>query len=111
MAGARPCNYYDDNDDVQREKKAKTGRQGDKYDRSCYYYGMSSCVCDYHHYSLKEEERQTTTGEMTAQREGSHYDTTTRMTAMTTLMQDGLQERFDKKIRTSLDYVIRLTDN
>ena len=69
------------------------------------------CMCDYRHYSLGKEERLTTmTGEMMAQREGSHYDTTTRMTAMTTIMQDGLQERSDKKIRTSLDYVIRLTD-
>ena len=68
-------------------------------------------VCDYRYYRLEEEERQTmTTGDVTAQGEGSHYDTTTRMTAMTTIMQDRLQERFDKKIRTSLDVIRLLTD-
>ena len=71
-------------------------------------------MCDYHRYSPEEEERLTTmvttTGEQ-AQGEGCHYDTTTRMTAMTTVMQDRLQERSPvKRPTTSLDYVIRLTD-
>ena len=35
----------------------------------------------------------------------------TRMTAMTTIMQDRLQERSnDEKTKTSLDYIVRLTD-
>ena len=71
-------------------------------------------VCDYHHYSLEEEERLTTmvttTGEK-AQGEGRHYDTMTGSTAMDTTMQDRLQERFERKrTTTSSDYIIRLTD-
>ena len=71
-------------------------------------------MCDYHHYSLEEEERLTTmvttTGE-SAQGEGCHYDTMTRTTAMVATMQDRLQERsLDKRTTTSSDYVIRLTD-
>ena len=40
-------------------------------------------MCDYHHYSLEEEERLTsmvTTTGVQAQGEGCHYDTTTKMT-------------------------------
>ena len=70
-------------------------------------------MCDYHHYSLEEEERLTTivttTGEK-AQGEGCHYDTTTRMTSMITATQDRLQERSEKRTTTSSDYIIRLTD-
>ena len=70
-------------------------------------------VCDYHHYSLEEEERLTTmvttTGEK-AQGEGCHYDAMTGSTAMVTTMQDRLQERFEKRTTTSSDYIIRLTD-
>ena len=54
-------------------------------------------MCDNDHYYKKEEKRLTTTGEMTAQGEGCHYNSTTRTTAMTTIMQDRLQERSDKK--------------
>ena len=71
-------------------------------------------VCDNHHYSQKEEERlvmTTATGDTMALGEGSHYDTTTRMAATITAMQDRLQERSsNKRPTTSLDYVIRLTD-
>ena len=103
-----PCNYYDHNDDGQRDKKT-TRRQGDKETTMT---GVVSAMvrprmCDYDYYSLEEEERQTMiTRVMTAQGEGSHYDTTTRMTAMTTIMQDRLQERsIDKRdTTTSLDY-------
>ena len=52
-------------------------------------------MCDYHHYSPEEEERRTmvTTTGIQAQGEGCHYDTMTRMTVVTTTMQDRLQER------------------
>ena len=70
-------------------------------------------MCDNHHYSLKEEERLTTMvtsiGEK-AQGEGCHYDSMTGSTIMVTTMQDRLQERSEKRTRTSSDYVIRLTD-
>ena len=70
-------------------------------------------MCDYHHCHSEEEERLTimvtTTGEK-AQGEGCHYDTTTGSTAMVTTMQDRLQERSEKRTRTSSDYIIRLTD-
>ena len=41
-------------------------------------------MCDYHHYSPKEEERRTmvTTTGVQAQGEGCHYDTTTTMTVI-----------------------------
>ena len=43
--------------------------------------------------------------------EGCHYDTTTRMTAMVTTMQDRLQERSsDMRTTTLSDYVIRQID-
>ena len=50
------------------------------------------------------------TGDKKAQGEGCHNDTTTRMTAMTTIMQDSLQDRSDEKITitSSLLDVIRL---
>ena len=71
-------------------------------------------VCDNHHYSPEEEETLTTmvtTIGAQAHGEGRHHDTTTRMTAMVTTMQDRLQERLQvKRPTTSLDYVIRLTD-
>ena len=70
-------------------------------------------MCDYRRYSPKEEERRTivTTTGVQAQGEGCRYDTTTRMTAMVTTMQDRLQEEVSvKRTTTSLDYVIRLTD-
>ena len=52
----------------------------------------------------------TVTGEKT-QGEGSHDDSTTRMTAMVTTMQDRLQEGLvDMRTMTSSDYIIRLTD-
>ena len=52
----------------------------------------------------------TNTGGM-AQGEGCHYDTTTRMTVITTSMQDRLQERIPaKRTTTPSDYIIRLTD-
>ena len=69
-------------------------------------------VCDNHHYYPEEEERlvmTTVTGDIQAQGEACHYDSTTRKTAMVTTMQDRLQERLDK-IRTSSYYIIRLTD-
>ena len=68
--------------------------------------------CDYNYNYPEEEERQTlTTRDTTALGEGSHYDSTTRMTAMVTTMQDRLQERSDEREpMTSLDYIIRLTD-
>ena len=72
-------------------------------------------MCDNHHYSPKEEERlrlpmTTIIGEK-ALGEGCHYDTTTRVTAIVTTMQDRLQERLDRREpTTSLDYVVRLTD-
>ena len=72
------------------------------------------CVCDNHHYNQKEEERlvmTTVTGDTMALGEGSHYDTTTRKTAMVTTMQDRLQQRSDRREpTTSLDYIIRQTD-
>ena len=71
-------------------------------------------MCDNHHYSPKEEKRRTMTtaiGGYKAQGEGSHYDITTRMTAMVTTMQDRLQERLvDMRTMTSSDYIIRQTD-
>ena len=39
-----PAHYYDDNDYSQREKEKEMTRQGDNYDKSCYYDGMSSYV-------------------------------------------------------------------
>ena len=52
-----------------------------------------------------------TTRGVQAQGEGCHYDTMTRMTAMTTTMQDRLQERSPAmRPTTSLDYVNRQTD-
>ena len=75
---------------------------------------MCESQCDYHHYSPEEEERLTTmvtTIEEMAQGEGCHNDTTTRMTAMTTVMQDRLQERSPvKRPTTSLDCIVRLID-
>ena len=67
-------------------------------------------MCDNDHYHVEEEERLTTTiGEMMAQGEGSHNDTTTRRTAMTTVMNDRLQERSnDKRTTTSLRDIVRL---
>ena len=70
-------------------------------------------MCDNHYYSPEEEERRTmvTTTGVQAQGEGCHYDTMTRMTVMTTTMQDRLQERSPAmRPTTSLDYVIRQTD-
>ena len=69
-------------------------------------------MCDYDHNYPEEEERLTlTTGDTTAPGEGSHYDATTRMTAIVTTMQDRLQERSEDKRTTALwDYVIRPTD-
>ena len=75
---------------------------------------MSSCVCDYHHEHLEEEERLTTLVTVigaNAQGVGCHYDSMTGSTAMVTTMQDRLQERFERKrTTTSSDYIIRLTD-
>ena len=72
-------------------------------------------MCDNDNYHREEEDRQTTmTGETMAQREGSHYDTTTRMTVVTTVMKDRLQERSDDKKRTMTSSLLvmmtRLTD-
>ena len=69
-------------------------------------------MCDNHYYCLEEEERLTTMrGDRQAQGDLCHYDTTTRKTAMITIMQDLLQERSNKKrTMTSLEYIIRLTD-
>ena len=44
-------------------------------------------VCDNDHYHMEEEERPTTTGEMTGLREGTTTTMMTRMTAMTASMQ------------------------
>ena len=70
------------------------------------------CVCDNHHYSLEEEERLviTATVGVLAQKEGCHYDTTTRMTVMITTMQDRLQERLVDMRTTTLSDIIRPTD-
>ena len=67
-------------------------------------------MCDSHQYYKEEEDRLTTTGDTTGQREGTTTTTMTRMTAMTTIMQDRLQARSDEKIRTSLDIIRLLTD-
>ena len=110
-----PAYDYDNNDHRQREKETKetTGGPRDYHDRSRYYEGPSLCVCDNHHYSLKEEERLAMTtiiGEK-ALEEGCHYDTMIGMAAMVTTMQDRLQERSsDMRTTTLSDYVIRQTD-
>ena len=62
--------------------------------RFCKDNGCNNDVMGYmydnYHYHLEEDGRQTTTGEMTALREGSTM--TTRETAITTTAQDRAQE-------------------
>ena len=59
------------------------------------------CLCDHDHYYMEEEERLTTTGDMTGQGEGTTTTTRTRKTAMTTMMQNRLQERYRRRKRTT----------
>ena len=105
-----PAHYYNYHHHGEREKNRR--RQEDEETTTTGVATASVChrMCDYHYFHLEEKRQTMTTGEMTAQREGSHYNTTTRMTAMTTIMQDRLQERSDDKreAMTSLDFVIRL---
>ena len=94
--------------------RGRRRRRQDKETMTTRVATTSVCVCHrmcYNdHYHVEEEERlTTTTGEMMAQGEGSHNDTTTRMTAMTTVMKDRIQERSkDKRTTTSLLGVVRL---
>ena len=67
------------------------------------------CVCDNDLHDPEEDERQTTTEEMTGQREGTTVTTMPKMTVMASIMQDRLQERIRKKRPTiSSDGIIRL---
>ena len=100
---------------VDRGRMRTTRRQEDHETTTTGVATTMVChrMCDYHHYSPEEEERRTmvTTTGAQAQGEGCHYNTMTRMTVMTTTMQDRLQERSPAmRPPTSLDYVIRLTD-
>ena len=73
-----PCNYNDDNDYSQRENEQyeTTEERGDYHNRSHDYshYDMSLCVWQW---SMEEEERLTTTRDMTGQGEGT--TTTTKL--------------------------------
>ena len=60
------------------------------------------CVCDNDHFYMEKEDRPSTTGEPTDLREGTSTSTMTRKTAMTTIMQDRLQERYRRRKRTTI---------
>ena len=108
-AGARALHYDVYNDNNQREK-IRRRREKETTTTGVVTTMVRHCVSDNQYYYPEEEERLTTmTGDRQAQREGWHYDSTTRKTAMVTTMQDRLQERLNK-IRTSSDYIIRQTD-
>ena len=73
-----PCNYNDDNDYNQRERgNESTGHCGHYHDRN---HDHKIIVCDNHYYHTQEEERLTTTRNMTGQGEGT---TTTMRTKKT----------------------------
>ena len=114
VTGSKGPAHYDYNDYSEKEKKRRRQETQETTTTGVATTMVCHCMCDYHHYSLEEEERLTTrvtTTGVQAQGEGCHYDTTTRMTAVVTTMQDRLQERLSvKRTTTSSDYAIRLTD-
>ena len=110
-AGARALHYDHDNDHSQREQEIGEDRRPRRLPRQDLLLRWFVLVCVTIITTVRERPAMTTiTGDTMALGEGSHYDTTTRKAAMVTTMQDRLQERLDK-IRTSSDYIIRLTDS
>ena len=67
------------------------------------------CVWGHGYYYLKEDERVTSTGDMTGLGEGTTTTTITRMTATTTILQDRLKARKSKQhTMTLFNGIIRL---
>ena len=62
------------------------------------------CVLENDHYHMEDEERLTTTGDRTGQREGTTTTTRIEKTAMTTIMQDRLQETYRQRERTTTSF-------